>query len=55
MEHGTTDRDADIARQRLQLKTRHALKLTELMQQRGDLRGVNALADLAYDSVRWSA
>lgn len=44
-----------IAVQRAGLRTRHSQALTALMQQRADLHGVHALADLAYDSVRWSA
>ncbi|WP_028659751.1 hypothetical protein [Nocardioides insulae] len=41
--------------QRHSLKSRHAQGLNRLMEEREDLRGVNALADIAYDSLRWSA
>lgn len=54
----TTDRDAEIERvsmQRNKLRTRHASALAKLMEERRDLRGVNALADLVDDSLRWSA
>ncbi len=59
MENPTaTDRDAEIERvsmQRNKLRTRHASALAKLMEERQDLRGVNALADLVDDSLRWSA
>ena len=44
-----------IRAQRAQLKDRHARRLSRLMAERHDLRGVHALADLVSDSVRWSA
>jgi hypothetical protein len=48
--------EIDTARaQRAALKVRHARGLTTLMNQRDDLRGVHALADLVDDAVRWSA
>ena len=40
---------------RAALKDRHARGLTSLMSQRDDLRGVNALADLVDDAIRWTA
>lgn len=46
------DRDRD---QRTRLRLRHAQRLTSLMDERGDLRGVHALADHFDDAVRWSA
>ena len=50
------DRDLDqTVEQRTRLRARHARALTTLMGERGDLRGVNALADLVDDAVRWSA
>ncbi len=51
-------RESDVDQlleQRLQFRTRHAKALTELMDQRTDLRGVHALADLVDDAVRWCA
>ena len=52
----TKDRDHDRAReQRDRLRSRHAHALTTLMEERTDLRGVTALADLVDDAVRWSA
>jgi hypothetical protein len=48
--------EIDTARaKRAALKVRHARGLTTLMNQRDDLRGVHALADLVDDAVRWSA
>ncbi len=44
-----------ITAQRHHLKTRHANALAKLLDEREDLRGVNALADLVDDSLRWSA
>lgn len=38
-----------------ELKNRHAHALSQLMQEREDLRGVHALADMVSDSLRWSA
>ncbi|MEP9384462.1 hypothetical protein [Nocardioides sp. KR10-350] len=52
------DRDAELERvvtQRASLKFRHASRLAKLMDERQDLRGVHALADLVDDSLRWSA
>jgi hypothetical protein len=54
------ERDLDtqlerIRAQRAQVKDRHARRLSRLMAEREDLRGVHALADLVSDSVRWSA
>jgi hypothetical protein len=50
----TTDLDR-LREQRERLETRHAQGLTRLMEDRADLRGVHALADLVDDAVRWSA
>ncbi|MBM7507951.1 hypothetical protein ABKW28_10465 [Nocardioides sp. 31GB23] len=47
----------DPARERARanaLRDRHSEGLTRLMSERADLRGVNALADLVDDAVRWS-
>ncbi len=41
--------------QRAALKARHAQKVTTLMNERDDLRGVHALADFVADAVRWTA
>jgi hypothetical protein len=41
--------------QREALKVKHAQKVTTLMNQRDDLRGVHALADFVADAVRWTA
>ncbi len=57
----TTERtgaESDLERlvvQRREFRLRHARALTGLMDQRTDLRGVHALADLVDDAVRWSA
>lgn len=40
---------------RAEQKDRHARALARLMQDRSDLRGVHALADLVDESLRWSA
>lgn len=50
--------DIDLARvsaHRNDLRTRHSQALAKLMEERDDLYGVNALADLVCDSLRWSA
>jgi hypothetical protein len=44
-----------IRTQRAELKSRHARALSRLMDDREDLKGVHALADLVSDSLRWSA
>lgn len=52
------DFDARLARvvaRRKQFQDRHAQRLTALMAQRDDLRGVHALADLVDDAIRWTA
>ena len=53
------DKVDDTVNRRLQrraaLRDRHAQGLTRLLAERSDLRGVNALADLVDDSVRWTA
>lgn len=52
----TPDRDLDrLRQQRVELRLRHAQRLTSLMEERSDLRGVHALADYFDDAVRWSA
>jgi hypothetical protein len=51
-------RDPELERfrsQRAELKNRHARALSRLMDEREDLKGVHALADLVSDSLRWSA
>lgn len=40
---------------RSSLRDRHASALARLMEERGDLRGTYAFADLVDDSLRWSA
>ena len=58
MDHTTTTPDRDLDRlreQRVELRLRHAQRLTSLMEERNDLRGVHALADYFDDAVRWSA
>ncbi|CAI9401227.1 hypothetical protein [Nocardioides sp. T2.26MG-1] len=58
MDHPTTTPDRDLDRlreQRVELRLRHAQRLTSLMEERADLRGVHALADYFDDAVRWSA
>lgn len=47
-------RDADRVAKTNSLKFRHQSALAKLMDERQDLHGVNALADLIDDSVRWS-
>lgn len=52
------DLDVELERiraQRSTLKHRHTARLSRLMTEREDLRGVHALADLVSDSLRWSA
>lgn len=49
------DRLARIIARRKQFQDRHAQRLTSLMAQRDDLRGVHALADMVDDAVRWTA
>jgi len=52
----TTEQETDQAREkRAAFKLRHARGLTSLMDERSDLRGVHALADLVDDAVRWTA
>lgn len=41
--------------QRLKLRSRHTARLSELLEQRQDLAGVHAMADVVHESVRWSA
>jgi hypothetical protein len=52
------DMDAQLERIRVQraaLKDKHSQALSRLMDEREDLKGVHALADLVSDSLRWSA
>lgn len=41
--------------ERFDLRDRHASALARLMEERDDLRGTYAFADLVDDSLRWSA
>ena len=40
---------------RAALRDRHAQSIARLMEERADLRGVHALADLVDDALRWTA
>ncbi|MFC7505539.1 hypothetical protein ACOACQ_13695 [Nocardioides sp. CPCC 206347] len=54
----TTDAEAAAANaiaRRAALRDRHAQRLTTLMEQRRDLRGVHQLADFVDDAIRWTA
>lgn len=54
----TTHRDVEhdrLAQQRANLRERHATALAKLMDERKDLRGTYAFADLVADSLHWSA
>jgi hypothetical protein len=44
-----------LGTQHLQVRSRHTSRLTMLLEQRKDLAGVYAMADLVDESVRWSA
>ena len=44
-----------LSEQRIAFRLRHAQKLTALMEERDDLRGVHALADYFDEALRWSA
>ena len=55
MSHETDPTLDRIAVQRAKLELRHSQALARLMEERQDLRGVNALADLVADSLLWSA
>ncbi|WP_244931000.1 hypothetical protein [Nocardioides sp. W7] len=61
MENPTTTEvtvDLELARfsdHRNEQRTRHSQALAKLMEERDDLYGVNALADLVSDSLRWTA
>ncbi|WP_182381001.1 hypothetical protein [Nocardioides sp. WS12] len=53
-----TDAEAAAANaiaRRAALRDRHAQRLTTLMEQRRDLRGVHQLADFVDDAIRWTA
>jgi len=54
------DAEFDLAQERRRtlqtnIRSRHALALHELMNEREDLHGVHALADQISESLRWSA
>jgi hypothetical protein len=53
----TRDLDLELERARAQraAQNRHARALARLLNEREDLKGVHALADLVNDSLRWSA
>ncbi|WP_017933337.1 hypothetical protein [Nocardioides sp. Iso805N] len=59
MENPTTTETVDeldrVTAQRFSLRERHASALAKLMEERDDLRGTYAFADLVDDSLRWSA
>lgn len=55
MAHETDPIIDHLTAQRIKLELRHSQALARLMEERQDLRGVNALADLVADSLRWSA
>lgn len=59
MENPTTTEPVDdldrVTAQRYSLRDRHASALARLMEDRMDLRGTHAFADLVDDSLRWSA
>jgi hypothetical protein len=44
-----------VTAKRFSLRDRHASALAKLMEERNDLRGTYAFADLVDDSLRWSA
>ena len=46
--------DETIAR-RAALREKHRQGVARLMEERSDLRGVNALADFVDESLRWTA
>ena len=57
---GAIDAELDLAQERRRtlqnsIRSRHALALHELMNERDDLHGVHALADQIAESLRWSA
>lgn len=52
----STERDLErVRQQRDRLRLRHSQALARLMEERSDLKGVNALADFVSDSMLWSA
>ena len=56
MEHQPVDHELTrVSDQRAELRSRHSQALSRLMEERADLQGVHALADLVSDSLRWSA
>lgn len=57
---GGFDAEFELAQERRRtlqtsIRSRHALALHELMNERDDLHGVHALADQIAESLRWSA
>ncbi|MEO9325768.1 hypothetical protein ABFT23_19910 [Nocardioides sp. C4-1] len=50
--HAATD---DVATRRAISMARFTAGVTHLLDERHDLHGVHPMADLVYDSVRWSA
>jgi len=58
MEHTTPLETTALERttqQRSPFRDRHASALAKLLEERHDLRGTYAFADLVDDSLRWSA
>lgn len=51
----TAVRESESAAARLVAQAQHANRLTVLLDERSELRGVVALADLVGEAVRWSA
>lgn len=45
----------DLQTRRAASVARYTASVTELLDHRADLHGVHRMADLVYDSVRWSA
>ena len=45
----------DLQTRRAVSVARYTASVTELLDHRADLHGVHKMADLVYDSVRWSA
>ena len=51
----TTPLSEHDASRRQESLDRHWLSVSALLEERADLQGVHAMADLIYDAVRWSA
>lgn len=45
----------EVATRRAASMARYTAGVTHLLDERQDLHGVHPMADLVYDSVRWSA